>query len=80
MWEWYCFRGPRAFSDFMPTVWLSAAMNSPERCILPPAEIEGKLLSHQHNVVEALKPDCLHSIAIEDYLFPSLQGFSYLML
>lgn len=49
--------------------------------IHPPVEMEGKLLSyHQYNMVETLKPDCLHSASVEDYLFPSLYDFGYLVL
>ena len=49
-----------------------------ESCIPPPVEIEGKSLSRHHNMVAALKPNCLHTASIKDYLLPSLQGFGYL--
>ena len=70
------------FSDFMLNVALSAANSSPQGCILipSPVEIEGKLLSDHHSLVEALGLDCLHSAFMEDYLFASLHGFGYLML
>lgn len=47
-------------------------------CIPPPVEIEGKSLSRHHNMAAALKPNCLHTASIKDYLLPSLQGFGYL--
>lgn len=83
MWGGYCFWGPAAnFPVFVLKVALSAAENSPEGYIMipSPVDIKRKLFSDHHNMVEALKPDCLHSAFMEDYLFPSLQGFGYLML
>ena len=72
VWGWCCFWGPAAFSDFMPTVLLSAAKTPPEPCTMHPSSRrnwrEIALLPSQHGCSPEAR---LFALGIQRGLFVS---------